>query len=62
MDLKDRRNAGCEFFAGLARGEGCLVVSAGGKSNIFKKLMNTVEKQVLVIADGAAFGPEMIVL
>lgn len=52
-------NAGYEFFAGLAKGEGCLVVSAGGKSNIFKKLMNTVEKQVLVIADGAAFGPEM---
>ncbi|MDE6961873.1 MAG: translation initiation factor 2, partial [Lachnospiraceae bacterium] len=35
------------------------VVSAGGKSNIFAELMKRQDQEILVIADGAAFGPEM---
>lgn len=31
----------------------------GGKSNIFAELMKDPEHDILVIADGAAFGPEM---
>lgn len=53
-------NAGYEFFKGVAEKGECSVISAGGKSNIFGKLMEERRTgQVLVIADGAAFGPEM---
>ena len=34
-------------------------MSAGGKSNIYRLLRECKESDILVIADGAAFGPEM---
>ena len=52
-------NSGCEFFECATEGQNCQVVSAGGKSNIFKKLAGYADENVLVIADGAAFGSEM---
>ena len=52
-------NSGCEFFEYVTEEQKCQVVSAGGKSNIFKKLAGYEDENVLVIADGAAFGPEM---
>lgn len=52
-------NSGCEFFEYVTEEQNCQVVSAGGKSNIFKKLVGYADENVLVIADGAAFGPEM---
>lgn len=52
-------NAGYEFFARLPKGRDCTVISAGGKSNIYAEIMKNQSKQLLVIADGAAFGPEM---
>ncbi len=52
-------NAGYEFFAGLFKTGGGKVISAGGKSNIFAELLKRQDQQILVIADGAAFGPEM---
>ena len=52
-------NAGYEFYEGLSKAGGGKVVSAGGKSNIFAELMKRQDQEILVIADGAAFGPEM---
>ena len=52
-------NAGYEFFAGLLKTGGDKVISAGGKSNIFAELLKRQEQDLFVIADGAAFGPEM---
>lgn len=52
-------NAGYEFFAYLGDEKGWKAVSAKGKSNIFKILGQYAGDKLLVIADGAAFGPEM---
>lgn len=52
-------NAGYEFFRGLFARAGVRCVSAGGKANVCRVVRDAPEKSVLVIADGAAFGPEM---
>ena len=52
-------NSGYEFFRGSSEGKYYSVVSAEGKSNIFRKLYETDAQQILVIADGAAFGAEI---
>lgn len=52
-------NAGRDFFESIAEGRAWSVISAGGKSNIYKLLKEHENKRLLVIADGAAFGPEM---
>lgn len=52
-------NAGYEFFSYVAESKVWKTVSAEGKSNVFKKLGQFINNKVLVIADGASFGPEM---
>jgi hypothetical protein len=52
-------NAGYEFFEGIADNGNYSVVSAGGKSNVFQRANELPEEQVVIIADGAAFGAEM---
>ena len=52
-------NAGYEFFENAAEDRVWETISAGGKSNIYKLLKKCDNKKILVIADGAAFGPEM---
>lgn len=53
-------NAGFDFYKGISVGANWSVVSANGKSNIFAEVVQNInEKKILVIADGAAFGPEM---
>lgn len=52
-------NSGYEFFEGVVEKSDSKVISASGKSNIFSKMMESPMEQVLVIADGAAFGSEM---
>lgn len=49
-------NSGFEFFDSVF--EECKCESAGGKSNIYKKLLDT-EENTLAIVDGAAFGSQM---
>lgn len=49
-------NAGYEFYQKTCDRE---VISAMGKSNIFTTLIRSTGKKRLIIADGAAFGPEM---
>lgn len=52
-------NSGYEFFKSVSEEKGILCESAGGKSNLFSALKNIEEKEVCIIADGAAIGPEM---
>lgn len=53
-------NAGHEFFKEYFEEKGVECITAKGKSNICKKLLEIPKsKYVLIIADGAAFGPEM---
>ncbi len=52
-------NSGFDFFEHLAKQHRIPCISAKGKSNIFRILRERDEKRILVVADGAAFGPEL---
>lgn len=52
-------NSGYEFFKAVSDERNLECESAGGKSNIFSKVKNVKNREVCVIADGAAIGPEM---
>lgn len=52
-------NAGYQFFTNFFSRHGVPCVSAQGKSNIYRELLQRSYSIVLVIADGAAFGPEI---
>lgn len=52
-------NSGYEFFKEVSKDKEYAVVSAEGKSNIFAATSGKTDKNVVVIADGAAFGSEM---
>ena len=58
--ITEDSNSGYQFFAGVCDNTGQTTVSAEGKSNLLKKAKLYGEKEcILLIADGAAFGPEM---
>ena len=57
--LVEDSNAGYEFFEAVAEDKYWTTISAGGKSNICKMIKGYEDKKILIIADGAAFGPEM---
>ncbi|MCC8047369.1 MAG: translation initiation factor 2 [Clostridiales bacterium] len=57
--LVEDSNSGFDFFDAVCKQNGKECISAGGKSNIKKKLAMMKDKQVCVIADGAAIGAEM---
>lgn len=52
-------SSGYEFFSALCLKSGIPCVSAQGKSNIYSTILASNATSFLVIADGAAFGPEM---
>lgn len=52
-------NSGFEFFSALCRQSGIPCVSAHGRDNVHNAVRESRAENVLVIADGAAFGPEM---
>lgn len=52
-------NSGYEFFKAISDEKNLECESAGGKSNIFSKIKNVKNRELCVIADGAAIGPEM---
>lgn len=52
-------NSGYEFFKAVSDERNLECESAGGKSNIFSKIKNVKNREVCVIADGAAIEPEM---
>ena len=57
--LVEDSNSGFEFFENVCETAGISCRSAAGKSNIRKCLDKSEKENVLVVADGAAFGPEM---
>lgn len=57
--ITEDSNAGHEFFANICNETGIECVSAAGKSNICLELLNCQDEDVVVIADGAAFGSEI---
>ena len=56
--ITEDSNSGYQFFREIADAQGIGCAAAAGKSNIAREIMDSQEP-VLVIADGAAFGPEM---
>lgn len=53
-------NAGFAFFSAVCKRYGIECISAGGKARMYQAILDcSPEKEILVIADGAAFGPEM---
>ena len=52
-------NSGYQFFDNFFSKHGIECVSANGKSNIYRELISREYRAALVIADGAAFGPEI---
>ena len=57
--LVEDSNAGYDFFESVSEDRSWKTISAGGKSNVYQLLKEYQDKRILVIADGAAFGPEM---
>lgn len=56
--ITEDSNSGHQFFSEFAKSIGLKCKAAAGKSNIASLVMNSAEP-ILIIADGAAFGPEM---
>ncbi len=54
-------NAGYQLFSKISRAKGIACIAAKGKSNVFSVLqaLKQQDKAVFIVADGAAFGPEM---
>lgn len=57
--ITEDSNSGFQFFQAVRAENGIFCESAGGKSNIFKMLSDRAGENVLVVADGAAFGSQM---
>lgn len=57
--LVEDSNSGFEFFDDVCRKSGRTCISAKGKSNVKKILLESTDKRVCVVADGAAIGAEM---
>ena len=57
--LTEDQNSGYQFFQKIASNNDIKCLSAKGKSNILKKLKSIQNNRVFIVADGAAFGPEM---
>lgn len=56
--ITEDSNSGHDFFQEICKKENIICESAGGKSNLFH-LASVSKQPLLLIADGAAFGPEM---
>ncbi len=58
--ITEDSNSGFQFFRNICERDGRITcISAQGKSNIFAESANHLDENVLIIADGAAFGSEM---
>lgn len=58
--LVEDSNSGFEFFDSVAKESNLQCYSANGKSNIYNWICdNTINKETVIIADGAAFGSQM---
>lgn len=57
--ITEDSNSGFQFFTEICKDYSINCISAQGKSNIYKKIIECNAETILVIADGAAFGPEI---
>ncbi len=57
--LTEDSNSGYQFFDAVCAEHQIQCDTANGKSNVFSYLKAHKDEKILVIADGAAFGPEM---
>lgn len=57
--ITEDSGSGFQFFFKVAEKYGILCVTAGSKTKVFNTLNQYSDKDVVIIADGAAFGPEM---
>lgn len=57
--ITEDSNPGYNFFRAVAEEKHMDCMSAEGKTNIYFKLNSLEEKEICVIADGTAIGPEM---
>ena len=57
--ITEDSKSGFSFFKNEAARIGISCISAEGKSNIYSKLMGYRDKDVIIIADGVAFGAEI---
>lgn len=58
-NLTEDSNSGYQFFDAVCTEHQMQCDTANGKSNVFSYLKVHKDEKILVIADGAAFGPEM---
>lgn len=57
--ITEDSKAGHQFFQKVCEDNGIKCAAAGGKSRILQAAKRTLGNEILLIADGAAFGPEM---
>ena len=57
--LTEDSNSGYQFFDAVCKEQQIQCDTANGKSNVFSYLKAHRNEKIMVIADGAAFGPEM---
>lgn len=57
--ITEDSNSGFEFFKEVCNNRAISCITAKGKSNIVKHIIERPSERVLIIADGAAIGPEM---
>lgn len=57
--LTEDANSGYQLFTKVGEKYGIVCIPAAGKNNIKQKIFPMKSEKVLVIADGAAFGPQM---
>lgn len=57
--ITEDSNAGYDFFSYVSKIKGFTCISANGKSNVISNIYDRKDEKILIIVDGAAFGPEM---
>ena len=57
--LVEDSNSGYEFFSAIAQENSMRCISAKGKSNIFNFVSTNEVDNMIIIADGAAFGSQI---
>lgn len=60
--ITEDSNSGFQFFSEIAKQTDIECISARGKSNLYQLINNYAHKNVVIIADGAAFGLDMQVM
>lgn len=57
--ITEDEKSGYQFFEAVGKDKGFLCISANGKANIIKNIISRDNERILLVVDGAAFGPEM---